>query len=221
MATDVTRAQVVDTALELLRGGGVDAVSMRRLAESLGTSYQVVYSRVGGKSAVMRALHDRGFADLVAGMAELEAEPGTTARVEELARGYVRVARRDPALFELMFASPVPDFARDDEARAVEWDAFRSCWVSSAGQWLEAHAPGRAPGATVRLAWRLWTAVHGIATVSLAGHGSPSGDAEREAAAMVRLLLTASVTDDDPVEADDPVQPVGAAAVGEQPDHEA
>jgi AcrR family transcriptional regulator len=192
MATEVTREQVVDVALQMLRDGGVDALSMRRLAESLGASYQVVYSRIGGKGAVVRALHDRGFATLRTGVAALEARPGTTVHVEELAREYVRFALRDPELFEVMFASPVPDFTRDDEARAVEWEAFTTCWVAATGEWLAAHGADDSPRGAVVLAWRLWTAVHGIATVSLAGHSSPSGDAEHEAAAMVRLLLATS-----------------------------
>jgi len=88
-----------------------------------------------------------------------------------------------------MFATPVPEFARDDAARAVEWAAFRDCWITAVGMWLDARGDERPQGTARRLAWRLWTAVHGIATVHLAGHDSPSGDPEQEVAAMVRLML--------------------------------
>jgi len=71
----------------------------------------------------------------------------------------------------------------------VEWEAFRACWVAAVGSWLDGKVEDRPPGTAGRLAWRLWAAVHGIAVVDLAGHDSPSGDAEYEVDAVVRLLL--------------------------------
>lgn len=185
----VTEDHVMDAALTIMREGGVRALSMRRLAEELGTSYQVVYSRIGGKAEVVRALHDRGFAELVAATRALDTTPGTVEHIHAVARGYVRAALDDPLRFELMFATPVAAFTRDDAARRVEWDAFRACWITATGRWLDAHVDDRPPGTARRLAWRLWTAVHGIVTVHLSGHDSPSGDPEREADAMVRMML--------------------------------
>lgn len=184
-----TTDDIVEAALELMRGGGVGALSMRRLAEELGVSYQVVYSRIGGKAEVVRALHDRAFAELVAANRALERAPGTVEHVRETARGYLAAALEDPLRFELMFATPVPEFTRDDAARAVEWDAFRSCWLGAVGPWLDEHVGERPTGTTRRLAWRMWTAVHGIAMVSIAGHASPSGDPAHEVDAVVDLLL--------------------------------
>jgi AcrR family transcriptional regulator len=185
----ITRDDVVDAAMGLMRGGGVGALSMRRLAEEVGTSYQVVYSRVGGKAEVVRALHDRGFAAWVTATSTLPTVPGTAEHVHETARQYLRAALDDPLTFALMFATPVPEFRRDEAARTVEWEAFRTCWLAPVGAYLDATVDERPPGTTRRLAWRLWSAVHGITTVHLAGHDSPSGDPEAEVVGMVRLLL--------------------------------
>lgn len=185
----ITDEDVVDAARRLLRDGGVEALSMRRLAEELGTSYQVVYSRVGGKAEVVRALHDRGFAEWVAANRGLATTPGTAEHVHAVASGYLHAAVADPLGFAIMFSTPVSEFTRDADAREVEWTAFRSCWVAPVGAWLAAQVDAWPPGTVGRLAWRLWTAVHGITTVHLAGHDSPSGDPEREVAAVVRLLL--------------------------------
>lgn len=149
----------------------------------------MVYSRIGGKSELVRALHDRGFAEWVAATRALDTRLGTVEHIHAVACGYVRAALADPLLFDLMFATPVLEFARDDDARAVEWEAFRRCWVAAVGAWLGGELEARPSGTARRLAWRLWTAAHGIATVHLAGHGSPSGDPEQEVAAMVRLML--------------------------------
>lgn len=185
----ITEDDVLDAALALMRAGGVAALSMRHLADALGTSYQVVYSRIGGKPDVVRALHDRGFAELVAATQALDTTPGTARHVRAVARGYVRAALADPLRFELMFATPVPEFTRDDATRHVEWEAFRTCWIAAVGSWLDGRFDERPAGTAGRLAWRLWTATHGIATVHLAGHGSPSGDPEREVDAVARLML--------------------------------
>ncbi len=184
-----TADDVMDAALDLMRSGGVEALSMRRLADRLGTSYQVVYSRIGGKGEVVRALHDRGFTRWVAANQDLATELGTIEHVRAVARGYLAEAVADPLLFAIMFSSPVPDFRRDERARAVEWSAFRACWLAPVATWLDASLDTRPPGTGRRLAWRLWSAVHGITTVHLAGHESPSGDPRTEVDAVVRVLL--------------------------------
>lgn len=186
----ITQDDIVDAALELMRRGGVGALSMRRLAEEVGTSYQVVYSRIGGKAEVVRALHDRAFAELVAANRAVDTTPGTTEHVHAVAAGYLAAALDDPLMFELMFATPVPEFTRDDHAREVEWEAFRACWLGAIGTWLDAHLDERPRGTARRLAWRMWTATHGIAMVAMAGHGSPSGDPAHEVAAMIDLMLS-------------------------------
>lgn len=184
-----TTDDVLDAALGLMRDGGVESLSMRRLADRLGTSYQVVYSRIGGKGEVVRALHDRAFARWVTANGELLEPPGTRERVHRVARAYLAEAAADPLLFAIMFATPVPEFTRDEAARAVEWDAFRACWLAPVATWLDATVEERPPGTARRLAWRLWSAVHGITAVHLAGHASPTGDPAGEVDAVVRILL--------------------------------
>ncbi len=186
----VTRDDVVDAALAALRRGGPDGLSMRRLADDLGVSYQVVYSRIGGKSEVVRAVHDAGFTEVRNRVAALPERPGTTARIHAVARSYLDFALAEPMWFSVMFATPVPEFVRDDAARAVELDAFKGCWVAGVRAWLDPQDATRAhDGASVRLAWSLWTAVHGITVVHLAGHASPSGDPAIEVDRMVSHIL--------------------------------
>lgn len=192
METDVervTRDDVVAAALRALRRGGPDALSMRRLAEDLGVSYQVVYSRVGGKADLVRAVHDAGFEVVRRRVAALPQRAGSADLVLAIARDYLAFARADPILFAVMFASPVPEFVRDDDARAVELDAFRWCWVAGVRAWLAEQDLPSGDGVAVRLAWRLWTAVHGITVVHLAGHSSPSGDPDVEVDLIVGDIL--------------------------------
>lgn len=194
MATDnapvaPTRADVLAAAEELLEADGAEGLSMRRLAASVGASYQVVYSRIGAKPEVVRALHALGFARLTAAVAAISAAPGTTARLIEMGQAYLAAARAHPRMFDVMFGTPVTEFVRDDAAIAVEWKGFEATWVGACREWLDSRFDDRRKGASVRVAWRLWTAVHGITVLDLAGHPSPSGDVDTEIAGVVTRLL--------------------------------
>lgn len=187
----VTRGDVLDVAMALLRGGGAEALSMRRLAAELGVSTQVVYSRVGGKGEVARALHDRAFDELRASITARREARGTRAHVHECAQHYFDHAVADPIRFELMFGTPIKEFVRDADAQEVEIACFGDTWIAAVRAWLDTTRPDRRTPTAVRLAYRLWTAVHGITTVHLAGHSTPDDDPEAELHAIVDLLLDA------------------------------
>jgi AcrR family transcriptional regulator len=194
MSTAITTDSVLDAAASLLRDGGADALTMRALASSLGVSYQVVYSRVGGKAELVRALHGRWFVELQATMAE--SDPTRPADlVHEVAQHYLAMAIADPIRFEVMFGSPIAEFVRDDAARGVEWSCFKKTWAAASSAWCTAHLDPNPSGAWLRLGWRLWTAVHGITSVHITGHQSPSGDPAAEVRSIVELILRATLVD--------------------------
>lgn len=184
-----SRENVLEAAEAILVEEGAAALTMRRLAKALGVSYQVIYSRVGDKAGLVRALHDEGFARLTAAAVAVEAEVGTDAHVVAMGQAYLAMARANPVLFDVMFGVPIPEFVRDDAARKVAWKGFRASWVAACRAWLEARYDERPPRSSVRLAWRLWTAVHGITTLSLAGHAAPSDDIPAEIERTIRTLL--------------------------------
>lgn len=185
-----SRQDVLDAALALMREEGAAALSMRRLGARLGTSYQVIYTRVGGKGEIVRALHDQALEGLQDWVDELTTAPGSRAHVHELARSYLAWAIADPVRFELVFSRPIPEFVRDAAARQAEVACFRRTWVQAAGALLDHELDERPRGTALRLAWRLWTAVHGITVLHLAGHDTPSGgDPATEVDDVVDLLL--------------------------------
>lgn len=190
----VTRDDVLDLAMQLLREGGAEALSMRRLARGLGVSTQVVYSRVGGKADVARALHDRAFAELQGTIKDRTHDRGTREHVHEVAQHYLDHAVADPVRFELMYGTPVKEFVRDDAAQEVELACFGTTWIAATRAWLDVVRPARSTPSAVRLAYRLWAATHGITTVHLAGHSAPDDDPVAEIHAVIDVLLDASVT---------------------------
>ncbi|CAN5349177.1 TetR/AcrR family transcriptional regulator [soil metagenome] len=181
--------EVLRAAEHLIETEGFGALSMRRLAAALGVSYQVVYSRIGGKPDVVRALHAEGMARLAERARLLDNDLGSDDHLVALAQGYLAVAVARPAVFEVMFGTPIAEFTRDEAAKQVEWRGFEATWVRACRAWLDRRYDPRPRGASVRLAWRLWTAVHGITILHLAGHDSPSGNIDGEIAGVVDLLI--------------------------------
>lgn len=55
---------IVDTALGVVDAEGVDAVTMRRVAEELGTGAASLYAHVADKDELLAAVYDRVFADI-------------------------------------------------------------------------------------------------------------------------------------------------------------
>ena len=183
------RGRVVEAARDLLVAEGPEAVTMRRLAAELGTSYQVVYSRVGSKPDVLRAVHDAAFDELTDRVLARPEAPGTDEHLHALTRGYLDFATVNPRLFDLMFGPATGGLTRDAAMREVEHRSFGRCWVGATRAWLDVRHPDRPSRSAAPLAWRLWSATHGITVLHLAGHGSPSGDPLIDLATVVDLLL--------------------------------
>ncbi len=190
-----SRDDVVAAAWDLVSTRGTAALSMRALATAVGTSYQVVYSRIGGKADVARALHDEGFARLVAAAQGAPGTDGTLERVVALAHGYLAFARANQPIFDIMFGRPIREFVRDEAAKQVQWAGFQSCFLGQARAWLGSPGEPASRRVALPLAYRLWTSVHGITVLHLAGHDSPSGDVGVELAEAVTQLCRAAGQD--------------------------
>jgi AcrR family transcriptional regulator len=179
----------LNVAVALLREHGPAALSVRRVADGVGVSRQVVYSRFGDKAGLVRALHDEGFSRLVDEVAAVDAPVGSDEHVVGLAQGYRRAATAAPQLFDVMFGRPFPEFIHDLETRRVALASFEHI-VDGARAWLEANGGDAADALT--LARTLWATTHGVVALEHSGHLS----AQRAALQLddaIRRLLRGSV----------------------------
>src|SRR3974390_1525662 len=78
------RRRLVDAARALVETGGLDALSMRKVAAEVGVAPTAIYWHVGGREALLGAALDAMVADVPSPVAE-----GSTAaeRITSLARG--------------------------------------------------------------------------------------------------------------------------------------
>jgi TetR/AcrR family tetracycline transcriptional repressor len=94
-ARGVTAADVLDVAGRIVERHGVDALTMRRLADELGVAVTSIYWHVGGRDAVLDGLVDR----LLAEMEELTVAAGDPAeRIASLSRALRRALLERPHL---------------------------------------------------------------------------------------------------------------------------
>ncbi|MBW2458283.1 MAG: WHG domain-containing protein, partial [Deltaproteobacteria bacterium] len=112
------------TADALLRTAGATRITLRAVAQSTGMSRTTPYSYFRDKNEIIDGLRARGFRRLAAdyrGAIDPASSPLTQLRAAGLA--YLRFARGEPQLYQLMFERPVDREASGELAEAV--DTFR------------------------------------------------------------------------------------------------
>lgn len=96
------KTALLTSARSLLVTEGVAALSIRRVAESAGTTTMTVYSRFGGKEGLLAALFDEGFECLHQAQLQVPLELPAAERLRALCRIYRRVALDYPQHYALM-----------------------------------------------------------------------------------------------------------------------
>lgn len=157
------RAALIEAARAVMEETSSSDLSLRDLARRVGVSPMAAYRHFADKEALLRAVADGGFGELVRGMeAALAVGGDPLAQVLEMGRAYVAFARAHPAMFDLMFAAPVPGLGASPDngtkAFGLLQGAVAAC--SPPGTSLD-----RVAAATIRL----WSVVHGYSRLALDG----------------------------------------------------
>ncbi|WP_035694002.1 WHG domain-containing protein [Azospirillum halopraeferens] len=189
-ALDIPRRAVEET-VRLLASRGVAEITLAEVAAAVGCRAPALYGHFRNRNALLRAVHDAGFERLYAEKLAVAArtDGDAFARLREGGIAYVRFALENPALYRLMFDPPADaglednPFAGDPGRRTL--DALRGAVAAcqAAG-----YLPGRDPAL---VAFTLWSAVHGAASLMLTGRTPADGhDHPALAAATVDTIMT-------------------------------
>lgn len=159
----VDRPTVLAAAVKVLRDAGPSGLTVRRLAEEIGVSRQVVYTQFGSLGGLIDALYREGFAELRAAASTID--PGLTGveRVVANGLGYRASALERPELYAVMFERPFREYVPSPESRSVAIGAFQPLVDAVA-------STGREPGEARSLALTLWGAIHGMVHLELQGY---------------------------------------------------
>ena len=152
------RDELVQAASDLLeRTGAVEAVTLRAVAREAGVSAPAVYGHFADLDALLDAVVDQGFerlrTEVLAAVAPLS-DPAE--RLVAGCRAYVDAGLAAPARYRAMFG---PRRGHGAQAFAVLVDGVAAC--VAAGRSASAD-----PAADAAL---LWTALHGVVTLHVAG----------------------------------------------------
>ncbi len=162
---------MIDAAGRIIQSEGPHALSVRRLADAVGTSTQAVYTHFGGKGGVVRAMYLEGFARLAAAMQGVVPSDDPIADLLDLGRAYRFAARTSPHLYDIMFGRAVPEFECTDADRAESLESF-VCLLDGVQRAINAgHLTAESPEA---VAGHLWIVVHGAVSLELAGYLRPA-----------------------------------------------
>jgi len=131
---------LVTAALARVEAGGVEVVSMRELAQSLGVSHAAPYRHFADRDALLAAVAARGFDVLVAAYeAALEGPGDGRARLRAATRAFFDFAVGRPRLYRLMFESGFLDRPSPPAVLIPPADAaYRLIWRAVEGAFPDA-----------------------------------------------------------------------------------
>ena len=169
-----TRETILEAAMQVVMQHGVEALSMREIAERIDYSPSGLYEYFASKEEIIEALVNEGFARLTARMAHGIHGETALSRLQEAGKVYMHFALQEPQLYLMMFnhrpLSPFP-FTEVEQNSAysqllqILQDGLLSGEIRSASGagWQE-------------LAYASWSLMHGLS--------------------MLRLTLMSQVTED-------------------------
>lgn len=167
---DALRAKILDAARELFVAEGVEAVSMRKIADKIGYSATTLYNHFDDKESLLRALCDADFGTLQESFMKIGQIADPIERLRRLGQSYIEFALKYPSHYRFMFMTPRLPHS-DGECREIErGDPDQDAYAFLRRTVVEALAAGvfRAEyDDPDLLAQVVWGAVHGVASLHL------------------------------------------------------
>jgi len=161
------RQVIVNAARELAEAEGWESVTTRRLAECIEYSQPVLYSHFEGKDAIVSAVALEGFGELASILHKARKDAGSpAAEPRAVATAYMEFARANPALYEAMFTLRVDlTFAQSDTPALLH---------AGFVELREALTPLAGDRDVETFTEVVWSALHGLVTLSQAGRLRPT-----------------------------------------------
>ncbi len=181
-----TRAALLAAGAELLHTEGRQAVTVRRVADAVGTSTRAVYSLFGDKDGLLRALSEDVAETMRRHHEEIPERADPIAEIVELALGYRAAALEKPNLYGVFFDEVRLGADPDDELFALVYRSFDRVLRTIRRCLAQGRFPGRDEFAVGRF---LYALVHGLASLELRGILGPPDSAAQLWDSSVRAAL--------------------------------
>ncbi|WP_027857242.1 TetR/AcrR family transcriptional regulator [Marinobacterium jannaschii] len=158
------RQTLLDTATAIISEGGVDALSMRKLADHVGVSRTAPYHHFKDKNALLCAIAEAGFKqhfEVVSLLPQQHPQLDKHALFELYVLSYIRFADSNPETYDLMFGKEIWKLGQPSEAlHATSRQCFQH-WL----EWIEVLQTEKVltdQHPTLRVAQASWATLHGL-----------------------------------------------------------
>ena len=152
------RENAAAVALEMVDEGGVESLTLRRLAKRLGCSYAKPYSYYRDKAHLVDAVRGQAFDRLAAHFRSYTGDHGSP----HFGTAYLRFAFDHPEAFRVMFA------LRQDYVSDATREAQQRAWEACSAPIRELVEQGHLVGDPELIAHVTWSALQGLASLALA-----------------------------------------------------
>lgn len=171
------RAELVDVAVQMLENEGSEALSLRMVARNAGVSHMAPYRHFDSKDALLAAVAETGFHDLVSAIdAAVSSEEVNALKSRAIGIAYIHFARRRPALYRLMFGPQLSDEAQFPNLAEAMHRAQARCFMA-----VSLLSPGTSQSSgnqAETFGVAIWSLVHGLANLLIDGQLAVPADAE-------------------------------------------
>src|SRR5213080_886416 len=151
------RPALIEAAARLIATEGAAGLTLRRVAEEVGTSTMAIYTHFGGMPELRRAVRQEGFGRLVARAEQLGESDDPVADLAGLGLAYYQLAMSNPHLYWAMYMEQPLD-AADAAAGSETFDVL----VAGVQRCIDR---GRFdPAKAAELATQFWALGHGVVT---------------------------------------------------------
>lgn len=154
------KRSLIQAGLDLVREVGIETISLRQLAERVGVSTPALYHHFRNKEALLGQLGEAAIDAFDEAMASAMLHQTEDDALSAFVLGYVRFARDEPALYELLFGRRIWS---SSEAADFQRKARHSFRVQSE-RLLQLQQLGVLPPSAnpLRLAQVAWATLHGL-----------------------------------------------------------
>ncbi|NVK41450.1 MAG: TetR/AcrR family transcriptional regulator [Oceanospirillaceae bacterium] len=184
------RPALIEAASAIIRDSGIDGLSMRRLADSVGVSRMAPYHHFKDKNALLCAIAEIGFEAqdrMIRDVLERSDGEDGKALFTGWVRTYIRFAQDNPETYDLMYGKEI--WKRGDPTPSLQQKSKASfrLWVDLVER-MQARQVLPGEHSALRTAQASWAAMHGLARLLIDGIYAQRQDLEEIADTVVNLI---------------------------------
>jgi AcrR family transcriptional regulator len=173
---DSVRERLIAAGIKLVEQEGVSALQARRVASAVGASTMVLYTHFDGMTGLIDAIFGETLKRFVAALHSVPQSDNPVADYFAMGIGYHRFALANPQCYQLIFGPKRPEIVGGKRTDLTvtgtatdrpEWGASFEALVSVVRRMISAGHIRDGHDATI--AGRIWSMIHGVVMLELAG----------------------------------------------------